>query len=1002
MFKICILFQYLFARKHINSGRTYLAIIGFVALPLAPCTGQLLQFFHRLSPNEGLSQGSNEFVFRDTRGFVWLSSIDGLNRFDGQSVKTYKADGHNGLLSNFIAGNFFEDAASDLWFATYEGIQCYRRQKDRFESFVLKNRKGKPVKQDYFAFHLDPQGGLWVRTGLGEVGLLHRFDTRNGRDSLMGALDGQRHQVVLDGQGRAASVASFFNSQKGIEVVDLRRPGTKTTFFATDKPGLPPATVFSLWQAEANEWWVGLENGLALLNPKNDQVLHFGEYEGNPIGEVWAVSPLPDSLLLISASKGGLLLFDLRRRHFFRRLPRNFGAPTAQWLYLDPQENLWLSNARGGPHFVNLHKQKFEKIAAMQGAPVTALFQARDGSVWCNGKGGKVLRFTGHETICDTFEVEKQGKKTLKGRIQYFFEDEQGAFWACHKGELYQWQAARGVFLWIQNLPNDVLYIGHLPQAGLIVSTFSGVFALQRSGVGFKITPLEALGPFQQESATAFHEDRKGRLYLALDAKRLVVLEKKEGLYKQAATLDDIGYTHSFYETGDTLWIASTTGILRLNTTNLNWIRLTEQEHGAPSEYYYGILPDGKRRFWLSCNQGILCYDPVQKTCRRYTSADGLQDNEFNRNAFLRLPDGTILMGGNEGLNRFHPDSIRDVTQLPSVQITRLLVNDEPFETATQIGELRQLPLNYSQNTASFHFVALEYSDPAHNRLRYRLDPYDKDWLETGNPGFARYANLPPGSYVLQVKAANSDGVWNETPTTFALSVLPPWWRTWWFYVLCVVSLSALVYGIFTYRLQQALKIERMRIKISSDLHDDVGTILSGLAMQSEMLELRASEADKPKLKRIAELSRWAMSHLRDAVWAIDARKDKLENLFDRMREYAEETLAPKGIHFKIETENLSLKQNLPVNVRQNLYLIYKEAVTNAAKHSNGDQVSIRLQKNAEGNLEMRICDNGTAAEKTWKTTGSGLSNMQMRAEQIGGRLTVSREQGYCVVLKLG
>lgn len=171
-------------------------------------------------------------------------------------------------------------------------------------------------------------------------------------------------------------------------------------------------------------------------------------------------------------------------------------------------------------------------------------------------------------------------------------------------------------------------------------------------------------------------------------------------------------------------------------------------------------------------------------------------------------------------------------------------------------------------------------------------------------------------------------------------------------------------------------------------------------AMQSEVLELTASDKDKSKLRRIGEISRDAMARMRDTVWAIDARKDKLENLLDRMREHAEETLGPRGVRFDIEAEQLSLKQNLPANIRQNVYLIYKEAVTNAAKHSNGDTMLVTLKKTTTG-FEMRIRDNGKMPEKAYKTTGSGTSNMQMRAEKIGGTLEISREDGFEVVLRL-
>jgi len=174
--------------------------------------------------------------------------------------------------------------------------------------------------------------------------------------------------------------------------------------------------------------------------------------------------------------------------------------------------------------------------------------------------------------------------------------------------------------------------------------------------------------------------------------------------------------------------------------------------------------------------------------------------------------------------------------------------------------------------------------------------------------------------------------------------------------------------------------------------------MLSGLAMQTELLELTANEDTKPKLARVAEMSRNAMSRMRDTVWAIDARKDTLADLVDRMREHAEETLPPRNVQYSISTGSLDLKRSLATDVRQSIYLISKEAITNVARHSNGDTVNIDLSER-QGKLEMSIHDNGKVQLKTYKTTGAGLSNMRMRAESINARLLVETDDGYRLVL---
>jgi signal transduction histidine kinase len=275
----------------------------------------------------------------------------------------------------------------------------------------------------------------------------------------------------------------------------------------------------------------------------------------------------------------------------------------------------------------------------------------------------------------------------------------------------------------------------------------------------------------------------------------------------------------------------------------------------------------------------------------------------------------------------------------------------------------------------------------------------ESDWV-ISDRGFARYPKLRPGKYTFEVRSANADGVWQQEPLQLPITIQTPFYQTTWFYLLCILVVAGMVGAWFQYRLNQALKLERMRVKISSDLHDDVGSMLSGLAMQSEILGLNAQGKDKDRLQRIAETSRNAMARMRDTVWAIDARKDRLENLIDRMREHAEECLTPKDVQFSIQINGLENKLSLPSIIRQCVYLIYKEAITNITKHSNADRVRVVLSKKGKG-LEMEICDNGKVEEKSYKPSGMGLSNMTMRAKQVHGDVRIETKDGFCIFLNV-
>ncbi len=471
---------------------------------------------------------------------------------------------------------------------------------------------------------------------------------------------------------------------------------------------------------------------------------------------------------------------------------------------------------------------------------------------------------------------------------------------------------------------------------------------------------------------------------------------------QKIADLKDVGIITAFKQDvkRNKIWLTSSKGLGKIDPITFEYYLLNELEDQFPKEALNGIALDESKQLWLLGNNGLIRYQPETKAFHRFGTTDGLLSPVFNKNTCVTASQtGEIWLGGKNGVNVFRPADIKLLNTKPKVQLSRLLVNDEVYTTEGNLNEQEKLSFEYDQNTLSFEFVALDYSDPSANKFRCQMLGYDQEAIELGSRNFIRYGNVPAGNYTFKIWGSNSDGIFNEAAFEKKIRIIPPFYQTWWFYLLCTLSLSGIIYSVFKYRLEQALKVERLRVKISSDLHDDVGGLLSGLAMQTELLERTADEKTKPKLKRIGELSRSAMSRMRDTVWAIDARKDKLENLVDRMNEHAEETLIPKNFSYNVKVENLDLSTNIPTDIRQNLYLIYKEAITNTAKHSNGDHVDVVLKKSGM-DFTMRIIDNGKVVGKNYKTTGQGLSNIKLRAQRIDAQVSTSIQDGYAIILR--
>jgi len=457
----------------------------------------------------------------------------------------------------------------------------------------------------------------------------------------------------------------------------------------------------------------------------------------------------------------------------------------------------------------------------------------------------------------------------------------------------------------------------------------------------------------------------------------------------------------------EVLWVGTGGGGLNRFEMASGKVKRFTTKDGLPNGVVYGILPDEAGNLWMSTNQGLSKFDPETETFVNFNASDGLQDNEFNSCAYFKSPDGELFFGGIEGFNSFYPKDVLSSSFSPPLVITQLKIANEKVKMGTpgsplsrSISKAEKVHLSYSDKIFSFEFASLDYTNTRKNKYAYKLVPFQQEWQYTGTQNNATFTNIDPGEYTLLVKGTNADGLWNEEGASLKIIIDPPWWQTWWFYLSCIMAGAAVIYGGFQYRLEQVLKVERLRIKISNDLHDDVGGMLSGLAMQSELLALNAEEDTRQRLDRISNLSRRAMSRMRDTVWAIDIRKDKLTNLIERMREHAEETLSPRNIHHEISVEGINPDKTLDTEVRQNLYLISKEAITNVAKHSNGDLVTISLLQNVEG-FSLSIQDNGIVHAKNYKTTGQGQSSMRMRAEAIGGQLSVEKGQGYQVEITM-
>ncbi|MFQ5447969.1 MAG: triple tyrosine motif-containing protein, partial [Saprospiraceae bacterium] len=315
-------------------------------------------------------------------------------------------------------------------------------------------------------------------------------------------------------------------------------------------------------------------------------------------------------------------------------------------------------------------------------------------------------------------------------------------------------------------------------------------------------------------------------------------------------------------------------------------------------------------------------------------------------------------------------------------------------------GKQTAIEISPYDNYFQIDWALPNYFKPEKNLFYVWLEGLDEGWYFSGNTPSIRYNKLPDGRYTLHIKGSDSKGNWSEKELAVPIRVKPFFYQTWWFVLACALLVAGIAYAIARYRLQRLLEMERMRTKIASDLHDEVGSMLSGLAMQAEILELSNKQNDPARLRYLSEISRLAVSKMRDLVWSIDSRRDQVKNLLDRMREHAAEILTPNDITFRFQLGDLPLEKKMPVIIRQHLFLIFKEAVTNICRHSCASSVVIFLGNRNDG-FEMSIADNGAGTADKVPSSGLGMANMRMRAEALGAEFSVEQSDGFLVKIRV-
>ncbi len=962
--------------------------------------------------------GRVEAILRDTRGLLWFGTSNGLQRYDGYEIRPYAVTSGKNEGQNHVSA-IVQDADSSLILATYSGLWRFNLRTEEAHRFLGDQRLG---DGRITSLVVDGRRRLWIGTyadglfsydpatgqlrgfgegsGLGNLAIVHLCIDRNGI-VWIGTRDGLKSLDAATGRvGRYRSDPDNAQSMSSDEITDIH-------------------------EDQLGRLWVGTHNGLNLLDRKSGRVRRFYLTPG-PANEVFAMAGDPSGRLWVSAT--GIGLHEGVDGSFARfTLPGTGGERISdryiRALYVDPTTTresllLWVGTRDGGVYKLRIARNPFTNYSRdgewpiLGNGAVLSLCEDRQKILWVGlwggGLNGLRLRDGRYTRVAWYTHNPRDPFSLPDNTINTLCDDRTGTLWVGtldglaslranqHRFHIFTHRAADTT-----SLPSNAINKVIEDRTGrLWICTNGGLSLLDRHNPGrflnFLNRPEDAHAHGRSPGGNVVSdilEDHSGHIWVSMYGGGLNRVDN-DGRYRRYLFPADSGRTrenwvHQIHESPNGIFTLETDGgLLQFDPASGTFSRLIADElQGAE---VFDMLDDAKGYMWLSTGTGLVRLDPKTRGFVIFDKSLGLPFQELI-SEFCVTSQGRVLAGGLDGFTEFYPDSVAPAASAPPIVLTGFSV----FEKAMPAADFasREIRLTHDQNFFSFSFAALDYLDPQRNSYAYRMIGLDTGWVNAGHRNYAIYTNIDPGDYVFQVKGSNGEKVWDESGLTIRITLSPPYWQTWWFRSLVAVLLIAATYATYRFRLRHLLELERLRLRIANDLHDDVGSNLSAIAIVSRSAQ-RSSRLSPEIRRKIAEIYNTAVltsDSMKDLVWFIKPENDTLDDLFVRMKETASLLLGDTEFTFYAPKDGTS--KVIPIDFKRNVFLAFKEIITNVAKHAGATRVEIRVALR-DDIVELVVSDNGKGFVESGIQRGNGLPSLRKRARSLGGSCEIDSGPG--------
>ncbi|MEX2603688.1 MAG: two-component regulator propeller domain-containing protein [Gracilimonas sp.] len=802
-----------------------------------------IDFWH-LTPQQGLSQSTGKAILQDHKGYMWIGTQDGLNKYNGYEITVYKNDqGDSSSLGYDDIATLYEDSQNNLWVGTLGGgLNLYNREMDNFTRIKVNEEFPGIGLTDNTVFSImeDRSGNLWI-------------GTNNGLNIRMKGEDEYRHLYSVPNDPTTISndyIEKVFQDSRGtiwigsLHGLDTYNKETDAFFRYTEELG--DIHIQEIYETDDGIlWFATAERGLLQYNYADDSFV-FHSHDPNDqdsIADNSIFAILEDSrgVLWIGTENRGLDVLD-RENGVFHHYTQNTSNPTSlnnnavYSLYENDDHLIWAGTFAGGINILDRKIQKFENYRhnphqenSLGANSVLSFFEDSNGNMWVGtdgGEGGGLNLFDRNNGSFIALSHDPRNPNTIPSNVILdILEDNEGNIWlGTYNGGVSSFNYRDNTFRHFKHNPNTETGLSQNHVFALLLDNNNNIWA-GTNGEG-----IDILGPDRREfrrfgddtvrvlggelnisHIRSFYEDVNGNIWIGTYGSGVVKYCPETEKF-ESYTIDNSDINNSviiaiYEDSNGYFWFGTKGGGLNKFDPENKVFTLYTLNHGLPSDVINGILEDEKGNLWLSTHDGIAKFNPETETSINYGLDNGLQSREFNPGAYYKDRDGYFYFGGINGFNRFHPDSIKADSSVHPLVLTNFEIFNQPVAPGENsplkkhISEAEEIILSHKESVLTFEYAALNFNETKGNTYAYMLDGFDQDWNYVDKRRSATYTNLDAGDYTFRVKAANNDNYWSEEATV-KIIITPPFWETAWFYLLSGGLILLIGFSGYRYRVR--------------------------------------------------------------------------------------------------------------------------------------------------------------------------------------------------------